>query len=52
MDSILANLKHPAHGWKTTHFWGPVANWGLVIAGVYDLTQKGPEVCARVRVSV
>jgi hypothetical protein len=52
MDSILANLKHPAHGWKTTHFWGPVANWGLVIAGVYDLTQKGPEVCARVRVRV
>lgn len=26
-------------GPKTTHFWGPVANWGFVIAGVAD-TQK------------
>ena len=33
---IRANLNHPEHGWKTTHFWGPVANWGLVGAAVYD----------------
>ncbi|KAL3145311.1 hypothetical protein ABBQ38_001571 [Trebouxia sp. C0009 RCD-2024] len=26
-------------GPQTTHFWGPVANWGFVIAGVAD-TQK------------
>eukprot|EP00605_Chrysophyceae_sp_TOSAG23-4_P002220 GSChrysophyteH1.ASY1.ANO1.2463.1 assembled CDS len=35
---VRANLNHPEHGWKTTHFWGPVANWGLVAAAVYDAT--------------
>ena len=39
--SIAANLAHPEHGWKTTHFWGPVANWGLVGAAVYDATYNG-----------
>mmetsp|Transcript_8458 Transcript_8458/g.8992 ORF Transcript_8458/g.8992 Transcript_8458/m.8992 type:complete len:246 (+) Transcript_8458:99-836(+) len=42
--SIIANLTHPEHGWKTTHFWGPVANWGLVGAAVYDASFKGPEI--------
>ena len=28
------------YGWRTTHFWGPVANWGIALAGVYDMTQK------------
>ena len=23
---------HSEHGPKTTHFWGPVANWGFVLA--------------------
>jgi mitochondrial pyruvate carrier 2 len=35
---------HPSYGWKSTHFWGPVANWGIVLAGVYDMNQKGPDV--------
>ncbi|KAF4697300.1 Mitochondrial pyruvate carrier 2, variant 2 [Perkinsus olseni] len=30
-------------GWKTTHFWGPVANWTIALAGITDLTTKGPE---------
>lgn len=29
---------------QTTHFWGPVANWGLVGAAVYDASFKGPEI--------
>ena len=41
--SVTAALTHPEHGWKTTHFWGPVANWGLVGAAVYDATYNGPE---------
>jgi hypothetical protein len=43
VGAIRANLMHPEHGWKTTHFWGPVANWGLVGAAVYDATYNGPE---------
>ncbi|UVC49944.1 pyruvate transporter mpc1 [Theileria orientalis] len=26
----------------TTHFWGPVANWGFVIAGITEMS-KNPE---------
>lgn len=29
-------------GPKTTHFWGPVANWGFVLAGLAD-TKKPAE---------
>ncbi|KAB5525111.1 hypothetical protein DKX38_022860 [Salix brachista] len=29
-------------GPKTTHFWGPVANWGFVAAGLVDM-EKPPE---------
>ncbi|EFJ19442.1 hypothetical protein SELMODRAFT_39178, partial [Selaginella moellendorffii] len=29
-------------GPKTTHFWGPIANWGFVAAGLADLS-KPPE---------
>lgn len=41
MASFKAFLNSPV-GPKTTHFWGPVANWGFVIAGLVD-TQKPPE---------
>uniref|UniRef100_A0A6S8AXW8 Mitochondrial pyruvate carrier n=1 Tax=Aplanochytrium stocchinoi TaxID=215587 RepID=A0A6S8AXW8_9STRA len=44
LKAIRTAINHPEHGWKTTHFWGPVANWGLVGAAVWDATQKGPEV--------
>ncbi|EKX48270.1 hypothetical protein GUITHDRAFT_86074 [Guillardia theta CCMP2712] len=30
-------------GPRTTHFWGPVANWGFVVAGIADLT-KTPDI--------
>jgi hypothetical protein len=33
----------PLHGWKTTHFWGPIANWGLVVAAVSDAATQGPD---------
>uniref|UniRef100_A0A7S2WFC1 Mitochondrial pyruvate carrier n=1 Tax=Mucochytrium quahogii TaxID=96639 RepID=A0A7S2WFC1_9STRA len=44
LAALRAAFLHPEHGVKTTHFWGPVANWGLVGAAVYDATAKGPEV--------
>ncbi|GAA6058707.1 hypothetical protein JCM10212_003395 [Sporobolomyces blumeae] len=27
----------------STHFWGPVANWGLPLAAITDLTSKDPK---------
>ncbi|KAI6675472.1 hypothetical protein NL676_003378 [Syzygium grande] len=41
MASFRAFLNSPV-GPKTTHFWGPVANWGFVAAGLVDM-QKPPE---------
>ena len=35
MDSVKAFVNSPV-GPKTTHFWGPAANWGLVLAGILD----------------
>lgn len=43
-SAFKAAFFNPDYGWKTTHFWGPVANWGLIGAAVYDGTTKGPEV--------
>eukprot|EP00041_Stephanoeca_diplocostata_P002520 m.27640 g.27640 ORF g.27640 m.27640 type:complete len:255 (+) comp13453_c0_seq3:207-971(+) len=42
--AFVNNLTHPDHGWKTSHFWGPIANWGLVGAAASDAYFKGPEV--------
>ena len=44
LSRFVSAINHPEHGWKTTHFWGPVANWGLVGAAVYDASFKGPEI--------
>ncbi|XP_043706818.1 mitochondrial pyruvate carrier 1-like [Telopea speciosissima] len=41
MSAFRAFWNNPM-GPKTTHFWGPIANWGFVIAGLAD-TQKPPE---------
>ncbi|KAM3267028.1 mitochondrial pyruvate carrier 1-like isoform X1 [Capsicum annuum] len=42
MATFKAFLNSPV-GPKTTHFWGPVANWGIITAGILD-TQKPPDV--------
>jgi hypothetical protein len=39
----MAWLSSPT-GPMTTHFWGPVANWGLGLSGAYDAFTLGPEV--------
>ena len=41
MDAIIAFINSPV-GPKTVHFWGPAANWGLVLAGLID-ANKPPE---------
>lgn len=40
-DKVIAFLNSPV-GPKTSHFWGPVANWGFVLAGIMD-SNKPPE---------
>uniref|UniRef100_A0A061RKJ4 Mitochondrial pyruvate carrier n=1 Tax=Tetraselmis sp. GSL018 TaxID=582737 RepID=A0A061RKJ4_9CHLO len=42
VGKLVSWLNSPT-GPKTTHFWGPVANWGFVAAAVYDANTKGPE---------
>jgi len=37
MASFRAFLNSPV-GPKTTHFWGPIANWGFVAAVCSDTT--------------
>lgn len=39
---VSAFINSPT-GPKTTHFWGPVANWGFVLAGLADM-RKTPDV--------
>jgi hypothetical protein len=40
----MASFLTSATGPMTTHFWGPVANWGLALSGMYDAAKLGPEV--------
>lgn len=42
MDKALAFLNSPI-GPRTVHFWGPLANWGLVGAGLLDFNSKPAE---------
>jgi hypothetical protein len=41
VNPIIAFINSPV-GPKTTHFWGPLANWGFVGAGILD-SNKPPE---------
>lgn len=44
-EKVFAFINHPM-GPKTTHFWGPVFNWGFVVAGMMDMN-KPPEKISR-----
>lgn len=39
MSSALMKFINSPTGPKTTHFWGPVANWGFVLAGLEQTTK-------------
>ncbi|CAE7251263.1 MPC1 [Symbiodinium necroappetens] len=41
--ALAAFINSPT-GPMTTHFWGPIANWGLAASGMYDAALKGPEI--------
>mmetsp|Transcript_11095 Transcript_11095/g.20064 ORF Transcript_11095/g.20064 Transcript_11095/m.20064 type:complete len:127 (-) Transcript_11095:67-447(-) len=38
-DFGLVSLRNSPTGPKTTHFWGPAANWGIAIAGLSDMNK-------------
>ncbi|OEL17246.1 hypothetical protein BAE44_0021735 [Dichanthelium oligosanthes] len=42
MATAFKSFLNSPVGPKTTHFWGPVANWGFVLAGLVDMN-KPPE---------
>ncbi|GAB5036460.1 brain protein 44-like protein [Nannochloropsis oceanica] len=42
MSARLMQFINSPTGPKTTHFWGPVANWGFVLAAIID-SRKPPE---------
>ena len=35
MDAVKTFMNSPV-GPKTVHFWGPMANWALVVAAIMD----------------
>ena len=37
--SKLASLFNSPVGPRTIHFWGPLANWGFVVAGLLDMNK-------------
>lgn len=43
MDKISAFVNSPI-GPKTVHFWGPAANWGLVLAGILDSNKPAEKI--------
>ncbi|CEF96487.1 Mitochondrial pyruvate carrier [Ostreococcus tauri] len=42
MASAVRAFVNSPTGPRTTHFWGPVANWGFVLAGLAD-TKKAED---------
>ena len=45
-DKIIAFINSPV-GPKTSHFWGPFANWGFVLAGIMDSNKPPEKISAR-----
>jgi hypothetical protein len=46
MDRVIAFMNSPV-GPKTVHFWGPAANWGLVLAAMSDANKPVEKISAR-----
>lgn len=39
-------------GPKTTHFWGPIANWGISIAAMRDMTKPKEKVSPNMTIAL
>jgi len=44
MSVALRAFWNSPTGPKTTHFWGPVANWGFVVAGLADMKKPAENI--------
>ena len=49
--NFLAFINSPV-GPKTIHFWGPLANWGFVLAGVLDMNKPMERVSERMTLTL
>ena len=47
-SAFKAFLNSPV-GPKTVHFWGPAANWGLVLAAMMDMAKPADQISLKVR---
>jgi len=45
--SVLMRFINSPTGPRTTHFWGPVANWGFALAGLVDMKKPADMVSSR-----
>ena len=50
-DTLKAFLNSPI-GPRTTHFWGPVANWGFVLAGILDANKPPEQISTRMTITL
>lgn len=50
-DTLKVFLNSPV-GPKTTHFWGPVANWGFVLAGIMDSNKPPEQISTRMTITL
>ena len=48
-DKLMAFINSPV-GPKTVHFWGPAANWGLVLAALMDANKPAERISERMQV--
>mmetsp|Transcript_24007 Transcript_24007/g.75575 ORF Transcript_24007/g.75575 Transcript_24007/m.75575 type:complete len:99 (-) Transcript_24007:458-754(-) len=46
MNAVRTWIRSPT-GPMTTHFWGPVANWGFVVAALSDMNKPADTISPR-----
>ena len=51
MDKVMAFVNSPV-GPKTVHFWGPAANWGLVLAALMDANKPPERISERMQLTL
>ena len=51
MEALKSFLNSPV-GPKTVHFWGPMANWALVIAALMDANKPVEQISERMTITL